>query len=167
MHLLRIKSVVSPSRGTSDRRRYGASTAHTRLRYDPDIVEVQDMFFAGFLCFLLKHILQWNNFVLARGMRKVDKLRVDKETRCHSVQKRCSALVSSLTCSFSCQSNPIINSQVLLHMSSQSPQTQSVMYKKCDYRLCRQNRRIRAFLFQHILHEFQKDRDLSFRESIF
>lgn len=34
MHLLRTKSGVSPSRGTSDWRRYGASAAQIRLDYD-------------------------------------------------------------------------------------------------------------------------------------
>jgi len=32
-YLLRTNSVVSPYRGTSDRRRYGASTARIRLGY--------------------------------------------------------------------------------------------------------------------------------------
>ena len=34
MHLLRTKSGVPPSRGTSDWRRYGASAAQIRLDYD-------------------------------------------------------------------------------------------------------------------------------------
>ncbi|KAA5406219.1 hypothetical protein F2Y83_16255 [Bacteroides cellulosilyticus] len=41
MYLLRIKSVVSSSRGTSERRMYGASTAQIRLRYDLNIPLLQ------------------------------------------------------------------------------------------------------------------------------
>ena len=42
-YLLRTKSVVSPYRGTSDRRMYGASTVQIRFGYDADMILIQSV----------------------------------------------------------------------------------------------------------------------------
>ncbi|EEF90000.1 hypothetical protein BACCELL_02336 [Bacteroides cellulosilyticus DSM 14838] len=39
--MLRTNSVVSPYRGTSDRRRYGAGTAQIRFEYDSDMTHIE------------------------------------------------------------------------------------------------------------------------------
>ncbi len=45
LYLLRTKPVVSPPKGTSDRRMYGASTVRIRLKYDRATVNLRKKFY--------------------------------------------------------------------------------------------------------------------------